>query len=297
MRDKSGRFKKGFYSHPSTQFKTGEDSPRKGVKKLGWINRTSFRKKPFTLLWKTNHSEYVKVHRWIVKKKGTPSYCHFCKDTTKIVFEWANVSGRYLRNTKDWMRLCKSCHSLYDHQQAKIFDAVTIITECFRKDWPLLIAGNGGSLSLSEHMAGEFVGKFEIEREPLPAIALSNPSIISAIANDLSFDNIFSRQITAYGRRGCVVFLMTTSDAGKEDKHSANIYNAKQTAKYLKMPVIILGSKKTKMLGYRVNTLIRGRGDNTADIQNNHLEIIHTICRQVEANIFYEKREVENEFV
>lgn len=135
------------------------------------------------------------------------------------------------------------------------------IIECFNNGNKLLIIGNGGSSAEAQHMAGELVGRFYFVRRALPAIALTtDTSIITSISNDDAFINIFSRQVEALGKKGDI--LLTLSTSGK----SENIIKAQITANEMGLVVIDLPRK----------------GNDTPEIQENHLKMIHLICKEVE---------------
>lgn len=135
------------------------------------------------------------------------------------------------------------------------------IVSCFKNGGKLLICGNGGSAGQAQHFAGELVGKYLHDRRALPAIALTtDTSIITALANDFGADYIFSRQVEALGRKEDL--LITLSTSGKSD----NVARAHLAAASNGMDVVDL----------------RRIGSNTPDIQENHLRIIHKICKSVE---------------
>jgi D-sedoheptulose 7-phosphate isomerase len=135
------------------------------------------------------------------------------------------------------------------------------IIKCFKSGHKVLIAGNGGSAGEAQHLAGEFVGKFKYLRRALPAIALTtDTSIITAIANDYGFENIFTRQLEALAKPGDI--LITLSTSGK----SKNILKAIEWSKEHRVKVIDLD---------RI-------GNDTPERQENHLWMIHKIAGIVE---------------
>ena len=135
------------------------------------------------------------------------------------------------------------------------------IQDCFERGGKILICGNGGSASQANHFAAEFVCKYKKERIPLPAISLAaNQSVITAIANDFSYDMIFSRQIAALGNEGDI--LITLSTSGK----SKNILKAIKTAELLGLEIIDFPRK----------------GKDVGEIQNNQLKLMHIICDKIE---------------
>jgi D-sedoheptulose 7-phosphate isomerase len=160
---------------------------------------------------------------------------------------------------------------------ADIEDAINIIKNALKENKKILIAGNGGSSSDSQHMAGEFMCKLNIDRSPIPAIALSaDNTIITAISNDFDYEFIFSRQIKALCNEGDVVLLYSTS--GK----SRNILNAIKQSVESKARVIGFtgerGFKESRML----NKEIKIPTQSTQLIQEIHYMINHIICERIE---------------
>lgn len=141
------------------------------------------------------------------------------------------------------------------------------IIAAFKRGNKVLICGCGGSAAESQHFASELMGKFEFDRQALPAISLTtDTSALTAIGNDFGFENVFSRQIEALGKPGDVLFTLSTSGT------SPAILKAQETALNQGMEVIPFPTnfqlKKT-----------------TAETQEEHLHMIHSICRQVEKGI------------
>lgn len=127
----------------------------------------------------------------------------------------------------------------------------------------VIVCGNGGSAAESTHLVGEFLGKFEKDGRPLPAISLFDLASITAIANDYGYEYIFSRQLEALGRQEDVLVVLSTSGA------SPNVVQAIQTAKEKKMKVVRFPT--------RIET-----GCSTAVTQEVHLELMHEVMRLVE---------------
>lgn len=151
------------------------------------------------------------------------------------------------------------------------------ITNAFKTGGKLLIAGNGGSAADAQHFAAELTGRFKRERRALPALALTtDTSAITAIGNDYTFDDIFSRQIDALCTANDILFVISTSG------HSSNIVNAlleagKKGAKCM----ALLGKdggqcKELASLNYIV------RSNESARIQEVHIMLEHIICDIVE---------------
>lgn len=281
MRNEKGQFVKGYNPSPETQFKRGKPSPRKGVPKPGWTNKTSFQ--PARSLWATNVRKYQSIHLWMKTHYGQPQICEFCKrvDLVSTQYHWSNKSGKYLKDLSDWQRLCFKCHREYDGKTVSINRAAKIIAQTHYNKGLIITAGNGGSLSMASHMVGELIGSFEDKnREPIAAIALNDPGVISAIANDFGFDNIFSRQIEALGNNKNTLIGFTTSDINEQ--HSLNLLKAVNRARAKKMKIILIGSKKTIKLRINVNCFVQSTALETAEIQNEQYEFMHKICRELE---------------
>jgi D-sedoheptulose 7-phosphate isomerase len=157
-------------------------------------------------------------------------------------------------------------------------EVAKLIIECFKRGNKVLVIGNGGSCEMASHFAGEMVCKFEKERKPLPAIALNDPAVITAIANDFGFKYIFSRQIEALGKEGDILLIFTTSKhlfIAKDPQiyeHSENIAHALEQAK--KMNIIPIFASR--------------HGETTAEIQEYQLHFVHEISGLIEKE--FEKR-------
>ena len=139
----------------------------------------------------------------------------------------------------------------------------------------ILLCGNGGSASDSNHIAAEFVSRFQKERTSLPAISLSaNNSVISAIANDYSFEKVFSRQIEGLGKKGDILIAISTSGKSK------NILKAiKQAEKQGLKTIFLTGENKTNL---NVDIEINTPSKITCEIQEMHIAIGHIICEIIE---------------
>jgi D-sedoheptulose 7-phosphate isomerase len=147
----------------------------------------------------------------------------------------------------------------------------------------VLACGNGASAADAQHFAAEFVGRFERERPELGAFALTtDSSIITAIANDYSYDQIFSKQVRALGQSGDVLLAITTSGS------SPNVLAAIEAAHERDMTVVALTGKG----GGKMNQVLRETDvhicvphDRTARIQEVHLLVIHCICDGVDTQL------------
>lgn len=161
----------------------------------------------------------------------------------------------------------------------KLLILVNIITDSLIDGKKLIVCGNGGSAADSQHFVAELVSKFKKIRKPLSALALTtDSSIITSIANDFSFDQIFSKQVEALGKQGDVLIGISTSGT------SNNVLNALKTAKKKKISTILLTGKIKNHYNY-VNLKIEVPSSSTARIQEIHELIYHSICEIVESSL------------
>jgi len=148
-------------------------------------------------------------------------------------------------------------------------------------DGKILFCGNGGSAADAQHLAAEFTGRFYYDRDPLFAEALHvNTSYLTAVANDYSYEEIYSRLVKAKGRKGDVLVALSTSG------NSPNIINAMEEAHRIGMKTIgLTGETGGRMKGL-CDCLIKVPSTDTPRIQEAHIMIGHIICEYVESAIF-----------
>lgn len=165
--------------------------------------------------------------------------------------------------------------------QQKIAEAVAVITAAFTNGKKVLFCGNGGSAADAQHLAAEFSGRFYINRKALPSEALHcNTSYLTAVANDYSYDVIYSRIIEGTGNEGDVLVGLSTSG------NSANIVRAFETAREKGMITIgLTGATGGQMKAYS-DFLFNVPSTDTPRIQESHILIGHIICQLVEEQIF-----------
>ncbi len=158
-----------------------------------------------------------------------------------------------------------------------IVAAIDLIAATFKSNGKLLIFGNGGSAADSQHMAAEFVGRFQRERKSLPAIALTtDSSALTALGNDYGFDVVFARQLAGLGRPGDVALGISTSG------NSQNVIEAVKIAKTMGIKTIGLLGGAGGVLASLVDIKIIVPSKVTARIQESHICIMHAICELVE---------------
>jgi D-sedoheptulose 7-phosphate isomerase len=154
------------------------------------------------------------------------------------------------------------------------------LTTCLTSGHKILIFGNGGSAADAQHIAAEFVNRFQIERHPLAALALTtDTSVITSIANDYHFDEIFAKQILALGKADDVAIGISTSG------NSENVIRAVHTARNLGIFTIGLTGRGGK-LANDADMVFRVESDSTARIQETHITLSHILCDLMEKMLF-----------
>jgi len=160
----------------------------------------------------------------------------------------------------------------------------SIIIEAYRKKNKVILFGNGGSAADAQHIAGELVNRLHLEREALPAIALTtDSSVLTSIANDYDYSRIFARQVEALAKEGDVVIGISTSGG------SSNVIEAVKTAKEKGAKTVGFTGKKGGKLAELVDFVISVPSDETPRIQESHITILHIICCLVERELFGDK--------
>ena len=165
--------------------------------------------------------------------------------------------------------------------QTFVLEAAELISQTFQSGGKLLVCGNGGSLCDAMHIAEEFTGQFRRYRKALPAIALSDPSHITCVGNDMGFDAIFSRGIEALGRAGDCLIVLSTSG------NSSNVVEAVKTAKSMDLKVIsLLGKQGGKLKGLSdLEFIFEGFGFSDR-IQEVHMTLMHIVIEACEKILF-----------
>jgi D-sedoheptulose 7-phosphate isomerase len=159
--------------------------------------------------------------------------------------------------------------------------AVHACVKAYKEGNKVLTAGNGGSAADAQHLAGELVSRFNYDRPPLSAIALTtDTSIITAVSNDYGYKDVFARQIQAHGRLGDVFIAISTSG------NSSNILEAIQTAKSLGLVVIGLTGRSGGDMKAMCDICFSAPSDSTPRIQECHLFFEHALCACIEESLF-----------
>ncbi|NWF37848.1 D-sedoheptulose 7-phosphate isomerase [Mariprofundus sp. NF] len=184
---------------------------------------------------------------------------------------------------EDGIELRRQCLEILSQP---LLDAAGAIVDCIEGGGKILACGNGGSAADAQHFAAELVNRFEINRRGLPAVALTHDaSVITSIANDFSFDQVFSRQVEALGRPGDLLLAISTSGT------SNNVSAAANAAAAAGMQTIALTGRDGGTLGSNetIKFHINIPHNSTPRIQEMHITCLHIICSLVDQHMFGDK--------
>ncbi len=184
----------------------------------------------------------------------------------KVLEESVRVKERFVKDNVD-----------------ELVAAADRIATCFAAGHKVLIFGNGGSAADAQHIAAEFVNRFSVERKPLPALALStDTSVLTSISNDYSFDEVFSKQIKALGKRHDVAWGISTSG------NSKNVLVAMETARSMGLFAIGLAGCGGGKLAGCCDLALSVDSKTTPRVQETHITVGHIICDLVDRILFPE---------
>jgi D-sedoheptulose 7-phosphate isomerase len=173
-------------------------------------------------------------------------------------------------------------HKTFDPAHYEVLDKmVRVIIQSLKAGHKLFLCGNGGSASDSQHIAAEFVGRFEKNRMSLPAIALTaDTAALTAIGNDYGFEKVFSRQIEGLGKKGDILVVLSTSG------RSPNILDVITQAKQQGIFTLGFTGKDGGILKDAVDICFIAKSHKTSHIQEVYMSALHAICEAVETILF-----------
>ncbi|HVP39728.1 MAG TPA: D-sedoheptulose 7-phosphate isomerase [Candidatus Saccharimonadales bacterium] len=168
-----------------------------------------------------------------------------------------------------------------EQEAERVEELARLFARTLKAGGAVYFCGNGGSAADSQHLAAELCGRFYRDRAPLRVAALTtNSSALTALANDYSFDQVFERQVRAYGRRGDVLVGISTSG------RSPNVRAALKAARRLGMVTVGLTGVRGRALGRWCDHLLVVPSEDVARIQEGHILLGHVICARTEALLF-----------
>jgi D-sedoheptulose 7-phosphate isomerase len=221
-----------------------------------------------------------------VRKNGGEVYSLPLMDgfsSSKIVEKIKQVESRQTANPDDDLILnslrqhCEVFHKIQAEHLENIRGCAALIDESFARGGKILICGNGGSAADAQHIAAEFVGRYETERAALPAIALTtDTSALTALANDYDFERIFARQVDALAREGDLLIAISTSG------NSPNVIAAVMKARQKGCRILGMTGAKGKKLASLCDRAVLVPSERTARIQEAHITIAHIWCEIID---------------
>jgi D-sedoheptulose 7-phosphate isomerase len=188
--------------------------------------------------------------------------------------KYSSTTSLLTRSLEEHLRTLKT---LMDSGLADIEESGRVICAALAAGNKILLCGNGGSAADAQHIAAELVGRYEDQRRPYPAIALTtDTSALTALSNDYGFEEVFARQVRALARQGDVLIAISTS--GK----SPNVVKAAEAASRLGCKVIgLTGLQKEPLADYCFIT-VQVLNERTARVQEGHITIGHLWCEMVD---------------
>ncbi len=205
---------------------------------------------------------------------------HITERGSRCASKWFYTMDLILRINKNFQDSISTKQLAAELLAEPISLSAQAITQCFLNGGKVLSCGNGGSAGDAQHFSSEMLNRFEMERPGLPAVALTtDSSTVTSIANDYSYKQIFSKQVTALGQTGDILLAISTSG------NSENVNMAIDAAHEREMSVIALSGKSGGEMAGRLSledVEIRVPSESTARIQEVHLLVIHCICDLVD---------------
>jgi len=191
-----------------------------------------------------------------------------------------------VREAHGWLREAARTVKLTEqHCAAAVAEAAEAIIGCLETGGTVYFCGNGGSAGDSQHLATEFAGRFQVDRSPLAAVALTtNTSALTAIANDYGYDEVFARQLEGLGTPGDVLVAISTSGGAESVKRAI------ATARRLGMTVVGMTGLRGAAFARSCHVALVTPHEVTSHIQEGHIAMGHALCLLVERAIFGDGR-------
>ncbi|MFL6216314.1 MAG: SIS domain-containing protein [Blastocatellia bacterium] len=175
--------------------------------------------------------------------------------------------------------------TFFDSHADTVAHAADLLIETARAGGKILVFGNGGSAADAQHIAAELVNRLNYDRPPIAAIALTtDTSILTSVANDATFTDLFERQVRALGRKGDAVIAISTSG------NSPNVLKAVEAARELGLKVVALAGRNGGSLAPLADVALVVETDSTQRVQETHITIAHILCELIEAAVYPQAR-------
>ena len=188
------------------------------------------------------------------------------------------------KKIKNYLQNVSNNFKLLESQSDNIKIATNTMIKALNSKNKIIYCGNGGSAADSQHLSAELMGRYKLDRKPLPAISLTvDTSAITAIGNDYGFEYIFSRQLEGIGNKGDILYATSTSGESK------NVIKAIEKAKEIGIKVICVTGKDNNKMSEISNITIHAQSNETNHIQEMHIAIGQLICGIIEEEFFGKK--------
>ena len=185
------------------------------------------------------------------------------------------------KKIKNYLQNVSNNFKLLESQSDNIKIATNTMIKALNSKNKIIYCGNGGSAADSQHLSAELMGRYKLDRKPLPAISLTvDTSAITAIGNDYGFEYIFSRQLEGIGNKGDILYATSTSGESK------NIIKAIEKAKEIGIKVICITGKDNNKMSKISDITIHAQSNETNHIQEMHIAIGQLICGIIEEELF-----------
>jgi D-sedoheptulose 7-phosphate isomerase len=189
-----------------------------------------------------------------------------------------SMKGSVLKAVRDSISIKEK---FFETHLDKVIEAANTIADAFNNGKKLILFGNGGSSTDASHIAAEFVNRFKRERPGLPAIALNTDmAVITSIANDYDFSDVFDRQVKSLAVSGDVVIAISTSGGSK------NVLKAVETARKKKLAIIAFTGEKGVKFAQKATIPFVVPSEDTPFIQESHISLGHILCQLVDDILF-----------
>ena len=189
--------------------------------------------------------------------------------------------GDSIVNALNWRRnILERALDQFATRAALLAEVAALLIETLQHGHKVLVAGNGGSAAEAQHFAAELVGRFKRDRQPYAVLSLTtDTSILTALANDYGYEDVFARQVLAFGQPDDLFIAFSTSG------ESMNLIRAAMAARHCLMRVIAITGERSNQLECQANLTVHVPATDTAIAQELHMIVTHILCDLVESEL------------